>query len=59
MSTPKQSTKRQRVFFVSFGANEVEFSKSGATRILSEDLNAGQVIAGIRIENPFVTPADL
>src|SRR5579872_776678 len=28
--------------------------KSGATRIFSEDLNAGQVIAGIRIENPFV-----
>ena len=27
--------------------------KSGATRILSEDLNAGQMIAGIRIENPF------
>ena len=27
--------------------------KSGATRILSEDLNAGQRIAGIRIENPF------
>lgn len=29
--------------------------KSGATRILSEDLNAGQVIAGIRIENPFTS----
>lgn len=28
--------------------------KSGAERILSEDLNAGQKIAGIRIENPFV-----
>ncbi len=27
--------------------------KSGATRILSEDLNAGQTIAGIRVENPF------
>ncbi len=27
--------------------------KSGASRILSEDLNAGQMIAGIRIENPF------
>lgn len=27
--------------------------KSGAGRILSEDLNAGQEIAGIRIENPF------
>jgi predicted nucleic acid-binding protein len=27
--------------------------KAGATRILSEDLNAGQVIAGVRIENPF------
>jgi len=29
--------------------------KSGANRILSEDLNAGQTFAGIRIENPFVT----
>jgi predicted nucleic acid-binding protein len=27
--------------------------RSGATRILSEDLNPGQTIAGIRIENPF------
>jgi len=27
--------------------------KSGAFRILTEDLNAGQKIAGIRIENPF------
>src|SRR5215470_8829320 len=27
--------------------------KSGAHRILSEDLNAGQTIAGIRIENPL------
>jgi predicted nucleic acid-binding protein len=29
-------------------------AKSGAARILSEDLNAGQRIAGIRVENPFV-----
>jgi predicted nucleic acid-binding protein len=29
-------------------------SKIGATRILSEDLNAGQRIAGIVIENPFI-----
>ncbi len=28
--------------------------RSGATRILSEDLNAGQRIVGILIENPFV-----
>jgi predicted nucleic acid-binding protein len=27
--------------------------KRGATRILSEDLSAGQTIAGVRIENPF------
>ena len=27
--------------------------KAGAERILSEDLNAGQTIAGVRIENPF------
>jgi predicted nucleic acid-binding protein len=29
--------------------------KAGAARILSEDLNSGQVIAGVRIENPFST----
>jgi predicted nucleic acid-binding protein len=28
--------------------------KAGATRILSEDLNHGQTIAGVKIENPFV-----
>ena len=28
--------------------------QSGAARIVSEDLNAGQVIAGVRIENPFL-----
>lgn len=27
--------------------------KSGANRVLSEDLNAGQMISGVRIENPF------
>jgi predicted nucleic acid-binding protein len=27
--------------------------KAGADRILSEDLNPGQTISGIRIENPF------
>jgi predicted nucleic acid-binding protein len=27
--------------------------KSGAKRILSEDLNAGQTISGVGIENPF------
>jgi len=29
--------------------------KSGATRIVSEDLNSGPRIAGIRIENPFAS----
>jgi predicted nucleic acid-binding protein len=29
--------------------------KAGAARILSEDLNAGQTIAGVRVENPFVS----
>jgi predicted nucleic acid-binding protein len=29
-------------------------AKSGTVRILSEDLNAQQIIAGIRVENPFV-----
>ena len=28
--------------------------RSGATRILSEDLNPGQAIAGVQIQNPFV-----
>ncbi len=28
-------------------------AKSGATRLLSEDLNPGQKIAGLRFENPF------
>jgi predicted nucleic acid-binding protein len=28
-------------------------SKAGAVRIFSEDLNPGQIIAGVRIENPF------
>jgi predicted nucleic acid-binding protein len=27
--------------------------KSGANLILSEDLNAGQTISGVRVENPF------
>lgn len=27
--------------------------EAGATRLLTEDLNAGQIISGIRIENPF------
>jgi predicted nucleic acid-binding protein len=27
--------------------------KSGATKLLSEDLNAGQTISGVLIENPF------
>ena len=30
--------------------------RAGATRILSEDLNPGQTIAGIQIENPFAAP---
>jgi predicted nucleic acid-binding protein len=29
--------------------------KSGATRLLSEDLNAGQTISGVLVENPFAT----
>ena len=30
--------------------------EAGSTKILSEDLNAGQMIAGIPIENPFRKP---
>jgi predicted nucleic acid-binding protein len=33
--------------------------KAGAARILSEDLNPGQIIAGVRIENPFSTQTHL
>lgn len=29
-------------------------SRAGCDRVLSEDLNAGQVVHGVRIENPFV-----
>lgn len=28
-------------------------SKSGAARLISEDLNAGQTMLGVRVENPF------
>ena len=28
-------------------------SRAGCARVLSEDLNAGQVVRGVRIENPF------
>jgi predicted nucleic acid-binding protein len=28
-------------------------SRAGCERVLSEDLNAGQVLCGVRIENPF------
>ena len=30
-------------------------ARSGATRMVSEDLNAGQSIGGVRIENPFLS----
>jgi predicted nucleic acid-binding protein len=30
-------------------------AKAGATRLLSEDLNAGQTIAGVLVENPFAS----
>jgi predicted nucleic acid-binding protein len=29
-------------------------AKAGATRLLSEDLNKGQIIQGVRVENPFL-----
>jgi predicted nucleic acid-binding protein len=32
-------------------------AKAGASRLLSEDLNAGQTIAGVLIENPFAASA--
>ncbi len=30
-------------------------AKAGAVRILSEDLNPQQMIAGVRVENPFIS----
>jgi predicted nucleic acid-binding protein len=33
-------------------------ARSGATRVLSEDLNANQAIAGVTIENPFATKGE-
>jgi len=33
-------------------------ARSGATRLLSEDLNSGQKIAGLLIENPFAVIAN-
>jgi predicted nucleic acid-binding protein len=30
--------------------------KAGSERLLTEDLNSGQIIAGVRIENPFSQP---
>lgn len=32
-------------------------SSSACRRLLTEDLNHGQVIDGVRIENPFLEPA--
>lgn len=33
-------------------------ARSGATRVLSEDLSAGQVISGVSVVNPFEEPAE-
>jgi predicted nucleic acid-binding protein len=33
-------------------------ARSGATRLLSEDLNPGQVISGVRVVNPFDESAE-
>ena len=35
---------------------QITSSRAGAERILSEDLNSGQIIAGVSIENPFSQP---
>lgn len=32
-------------------------ASAGCARVLTEDLNAGAVISGVRIENPFAQPA--
>ena len=36
----------------------VAAARSGATRLLTEDLNHGQVIEGVRVVNPFLAPAE-
>ncbi|MCL4845766.1 MAG: PIN domain-containing protein [Acidobacteria bacterium] len=33
-------------------------ARSGATRVLSEDLNPGQIIAGVTVVNPFADSAE-
>jgi predicted nucleic acid-binding protein len=33
-------------------------ARSGATRVLSEDLNPGQIISGVTVVNPFAESAD-
>ena len=35
----------------------VAAARAGATTLYTEDLNDGQEILGVRIRNPFVTPA--
>ena len=32
-------------------------ARGGATRVLSEDFNAGQIISGVKVVNPFEQPA--
>ncbi len=34
-------------------------ARSGATRVLSEDLNPGQIISGVTVVNPFVDSAEV
>jgi predicted nucleic acid-binding protein len=38
---------------ISFWDAVAAAAKAGAVRILFEDLKAGQIIAGVRIDNPF------
>jgi predicted nucleic acid-binding protein len=46
--------QRHRIAF--WDALLVEAARiAGATRLLTEDLNAGQLVEGVRIVNPFVT----
>jgi predicted nucleic acid-binding protein len=51
--TASQLEERHRLSF--WDALVVEAAiRAGATRLLSEDLQAGRVIGGVRIENPFL-----
>jgi hypothetical protein len=50
---PRLSILRMSAYRVLGRADHCGARKAYANRILTEDLNAGQIISGIQIENPF------